>query len=820
MKGTALRLPLLVVIPFLIGLGAVRPSSALDDPGPVRVGILAFEGQYEDWRAILQQFERESEPPLRFELALGVYSELLHWMEEGWIDVAVLSPSLFVLSQDPDRYPSAARTFEYLSTIGYRSPGAGADEPYRFHYRSLCVVPRDSKLHTVEDLHEAEASGDLLYLFGHPLSTSGRIVPEGALHRVGIEPGPDRIEYAQSHTNALRLLLQDDGGERVAFVYDDALELNPELAAQVRVIAFPELDELLLPWDVVVGRNDDPRVEAFEALLLRYRDATGAARFRRLEDHQERYAVVDRGVEEIDLAWDPQGGMEMSLEEIGSYLEHVRRTQPEPPRLAVVLSGGGAKCSYQVGAMAAVEEELERLNEENPGGGFGIDLVVGTSGGAINALPVALGLASTPEGMEDFKAVWTSLDQREIIRLAPLLRGSIGLWLAILRVTVLILLLKLFVRRRETRAWWLGGILVGVGVFEAVLRAPLQPSWEFLGNDHVKHHLWLWVSQGHPVSVAFLFVLGVLILAAQFLLHRRGRSLHLPRGQLVGLALFLLITLPLATGYYLLFGEETLSRGKGIEQAMADGMSLMVGNHVERVSGERIQFPGDTATERLQAVSRAIHDRSLLRRDLVVTASCLEQTGSLLPDDLYFFMRAGDAARSSPLGARGLALERFPDRLMEVIMGSGSIFPVFPARTLADFPEPGQTVKLVDGGFAHNSPVEAAVLWGATHIILIEASPRRTREGGAFAANVLAAVEHYARQVEQVDRRSSKEVVVFTLSPRAPHPCLLDFSDNLIRATIEKGYRDARGVREVGDATVPERRFVKQPGKPVFTPVS
>ncbi len=43
-------------------------------------------------------------------------------------------------------------------------------------------------------------------------------------------------------------------------------------------------------------------------------------------------------------------------------------------------------------------------------------------------------------------------------------------------------------------------------------------------------------------------------------------------------------------------------------------------------------------------------------------------------------------------------------------MGSGSIYPVFPPRRVQDFPRAGEWADLVDGGFAHNSPVEAAAL--------------------------------------------------------------------------------------------------------------
>ncbi len=47
----------------------------------------------------------------------------------------------------------------------------------------------------------------------------------------------------------------------------------------------------------------------------------------------------------------PDRLMRLDLEELGDLLIHYARSQPDPLRLAVVFSGGGAKCSYQAGAI-------------------------------------------------------------------------------------------------------------------------------------------------------------------------------------------------------------------------------------------------------------------------------------------------------------------------------------------------------------------------------------------------------------------------------------------------------------------------------------
>ncbi len=64
-----------------------------------------------------------------------------------------------------------------------------------------------------------------------------------------------------------------------------------------------------------------------------------------------------------------------------------------------------------------------------------------------------------------------------------------------------------------------------------------------------------------------------------------------------------------------------------------------------------------------------------------------------------------------------------------------------------------------------------------------------------------------------LDARSRGRVTVFSLSPEPPHICVLDFADNLVAASIERGYRDA------GMSASPTARFRKELGEPVFSNV-
>ena len=213
----------------------------------------------------------------------------------------------------------------------------------------------------------------------------------------------------------------------------------------------------------------------------------------------------------------------------------------------------------------------------------------------------------------------------------------------------------------------------------------------------------------------------------------------------------------------------------------------------------------------LRALSREVFARALLKRDLALTGSRLAAPGATLPGDLYFYAPSSAASPAPSYGERGVPLAERPEMLFDAMMGSGAIYPVFPARTLRDFPAAGQSVDIVDGSFSHRSPVEAAVLWGATHIVVLEASPEEISPRGSFAANVGAALTHLYDQAQLLDEHSKQHVTTLTLYPSPPHIGLLDFSADLIAASIARGYKETLGRGALGGAP-----FHKEAGEPRF----
>jgi hypothetical protein len=282
------------------------------------------------------------------------------------------------------------------------------------------------------------------------------------------------------------------------------------------------------------------------------------------------------------------------------------------------------------------------------------------------------------------------------------------------------------------------------------------------------------------------------------------------------------ILLPLLQAWTVLFHEPTLSEGQGIEATLYDRFARLI--VAKRASqGHNSSAParnGRAANtpDALRALSRQILDEGLLERDLVLTGSVLGDRGLDVPPDLYFWASAGQTPARPSFGPRGVALANRSELLLDALIGSGSIYPVFPSRFLRDFPRAGEATEIVDGSFAHRSPVEAAVLWGATHIILIQADPDELVPRGGFAANLGAALTHLYEQAQLTDARTKERAMLFSLAPRPPHIGLLDFAGNLIEGSLAKGYREVRGDDLPGLSQPPP--FRKEVGLPHFVPLT
>ena len=84
------------------------------------------------------------------------------------------------------------------------------------------------------------------------------------------------------------------------------------------------------------------------------------------------------------------------------------------PRLALVLSGGGARAAYQVGVLSALAEEAPHLS---------IPILTGVSAGAINTVYLAAHQGSFREAVSDLRTQWGRLTPNRVYAVRPLNLG-------------------------------------------------------------------------------------------------------------------------------------------------------------------------------------------------------------------------------------------------------------------------------------------------------------------------------------------------------------------------------------------------------------
>ncbi len=80
---------------------------------------------------------------------------------------------------------------------------------------------------------------------------------------------------------------------------------------------------------------------------------------------------------------------------------------PRQDRLAVMLTGGGARAAYQVGLLSGIARHFPDLE---------FPIITGASAGAINAVVLAAKEGSLPERVAELAAVWRGLECQDVFR--------------------------------------------------------------------------------------------------------------------------------------------------------------------------------------------------------------------------------------------------------------------------------------------------------------------------------------------------------------------------------------------------------------------
>ena len=992
-----MKILLLSILIFSANVVLAQPAD-LRPTMVIRVGVINYadyDKTYTDkqqlFNGLATQYNKSlaASERISFQVTLGSYDDILAWYKNGLIDVAILSPgptAALISTPNNDEIREIQDLYIATVTTNPAKPDNVLALPERrknqdqVTYYSMCIVSSKSNIRTWEQVQALIKEKKVEFLFVHPLSASGRILPEYVLREFKgitdeeLHPGLPEVKWTYDHGATLKALEEESEKTRVAFVWDSVGD-DARNRAAIRKIPIPELDQKPIPQEVVLITSNFKAHKQLVKDIFVPKDQKGRAiprGYTEVDDWLKQYQEgVVKWVQKLDLQLDKLGQSHLSLEQIISKVRSYENTHGNS-RIALVLSGGGAKCAYQIGVIRAIENQINILNEEfeiayaNNGPPLNtstqhsakprpldIGLVVGTSGGAINALSVALGLTKNEDGQEALQNVWLSFEQKDFFRPWAPTPFTLGLIIGFSQALLIIVALRLFDERKiqwrkrarfvigslsllalilvltRARFWaslpvmllmvyvgmqlfenqsdnwrsraatalltvgiidllllvtnaspWdvfpfvLGAfaflfvaivLVVGIrvftndsanwhkyfGAFMPVIALALigvlmfwdeamQYMWQ-LSKNHVLHHVWMAFTMNLSVSAFCLIAISFLIAIAE--VTERYKLSRGPRNRRViyellellifnrqffinrklilrFLAMSLVILVCMQIGRSL-FVDTSLSSSEGMDHVFAQKLPILLEKHPG--IKKPLVVTGADDHEKLRSLSEQIILNNWLQRDLIITTSLLSHGDG--PPDLYFYYdepvayqgKTPDRTFPVDLRFKSFSNPEYAGRLLDVIIGSATIYPVFEPRYLS-FAQEMESAKnrrfdLIDGGFAHNSPIEAAVNWGATHIILIEASPEpKASSHRHLLDNSLDAFNYLFNRAQLTDARSRGKIEIFSIRPASdpsadsPHLCTFDFDPGLMSGKIKEGLLDA--------LQFDEPKFERQRGQP------
>lgn len=148
------------------------------------------------------------------------------------------------------------------------------------------------------------------------------------------------------------------------------------------------------------------------------------------------------------------------------------------------------------------------------------------------------------------------------------------------------------------------------------------------------------------------------------------------------------------------------------------------------------------------------------------------------------------------------------DQVLQIAFASGSPFPIFAAHNVEisiKGAEESPSEWLVDGGYAHNIPIDAANMLGADRVLVLSSSPFVPEEilkektesvFGRMVANLPRLIPYFYGRSQVEDLLSAEDMIVATLAPTAPlesddnWPLLTDFQGKVIKRMIDVAEKD------------------------------
>ncbi len=166
------------------------------------------------------------------------------------------------------------------------------------------------------------------------------------------------------------------------------------------------------------------------------------------------------------------------------------------------------------------------------------------------------------------------------------------------------------------------------------------------------------------------------------------------------------------------------------------------------------------------------------------------------------------AISSDPRWTQFSSKEQTKEMLTQIAFASGSPFPVFPAHKISIGDE---YEWLVDGGYAHNTPIEAAKTLGADRLLVIYSSPLNIETSepagllqrlvGKMAQNLPRLIPYLYERSQIEDILSAEELLVAVLAPTGGEeskdwPLLTDFRQRVVKRMFREADQDL--VRRIG----------------------
>jgi predicted acylesterase/phospholipase RssA len=531
-----------------------------------------------------------------------------------------------------------------------------------------------------------------------------------------------------------------------------------------------------------------------------------------------------------------------------------------PPKVALVLSGGGASGAYEAGALIEVLKAFHRFktdnytafNEKFRPEDLRLHTFVGTSVGSVNAVAAALmqkrieELEATGRGSADdaqidkgidgvageLRTMWNGITGDRVLR-GVKGEDGVAVWIYITYlllnrgwaiVLLGIVVVQLFVHfyltyivgltikddKDRSYALLAAALIValfiswhdlklGLAVFHIVLisgmyiritmvdpkdRPPIIKAWWLVfpaaGLVHTFTLAFLFnifhvVPDGRAWLVVFLFVIDASLLVqigAPIRLNELRKRLeefgvykHSSLIARVGGLVALVVILPILAvdALYLhdgLFGSEPL------RNVITSAYSGLLGAQSTDI--------GKSVLDALKSSKTEV---------VVTTTDFTSHQDGVPPRELYFY-RTERSLRKTVTDdlrtRRWVNMTDYQDQFMDMIMASAAIFPGFPPRqvnkirvsdAMGNYDEE-TSFALIDGGYLHNVPVQAAVQLGATHIIIIDIHPAVQPMDGkapqeiALGPNLINAFDLLFDRAQSADILAVSELRTFRLAPK------------------------------------------------------